>query len=147
VVSMDFFYVQFLVIWYGNEPVETRYVLHRIVYDPWTALAWTVLIVFFVIPFVVLLIRKIKLKPVLLTAMAIWILIAGWLEKFLLVAPSLIKTKSLPLGIFEALITVGWLGLFAFCVFSFLQRYPVLAFSDPKLDRALETEEAKVHLV
>jgi hypothetical protein len=100
-----------------------------------------------VIPFVVLLIRKIKLKPVLLTAMAIWILIAGWLEKFLLVAPSLVKTKSLPLGIFEALITVGWLGLFAFCVLSFLQRYPVLAFSDPKLDRALETEEAKVHLV
>jgi hypothetical protein len=38
------------------------------------------------------------------------------------------------------------LGLFAFCVLSFLQKYPVLAISDPKLPAALETEEAKVHL-
>jgi hypothetical protein len=146
VVSLDFFYVQFLVIWYGNEPIETRYVLRRVVFDPWSALAWTVLIVLFVIPFVVLVFRRIKLNPLLLAAISIWILIATWLEKFLLVTPSLVKVEALPLGIFEVLITVGWLGLFAFCVISFLQRYPVLAFSDPKLPVALETEQAKVHL-
>ena len=55
--------------------------------------------------------------------------------------PSLVKSKSLPLGIFEVLITIGWLGLFAFCVCTFLQRYPVLAVSDPKLAVALEPEE------
>jgi len=147
VVSMDFFYVQFLVIWYANEPIETRYVLRRVAYDPWSALAWTVLIALFVIPFLVLLFRKIKLNPVLLTAVSIWILLATWLEKFLLVTPSMAKIEPLPLGIFELLITIGWLGIFAFCVLSFLQRYPVLAFSDPKLPAALETEEAKVHLV
>ncbi len=146
VVSMDFFYVQFLVIWYGNLPDETRYVIWRVIYDPWAALAWSVLVVLFIIPFLVLLIRKIKMKPVLLTVIAIWILIGVWLEKFLLVTPSLVKGKSLPLGIFEVLITIGWLGLFAFCVCSFLQKYPVLAVSDPKLPAALEVEEAKVHL-
>ena len=62
VVGMDFFYVQFLVIWYGNLPDETRYVIWRVIYDPWAALAWTVLIVVFVIPFVVLLFRRIKLN-------------------------------------------------------------------------------------
>ena len=66
VVSLDFFYVQFLVIWYGNLPDETRYVIWRVIYDPWAALAWTVLIVLFIIPFLVLLLRKIKLEPVLL---------------------------------------------------------------------------------
>jgi hypothetical protein len=146
VVSMDFFYVQFLVIWYGNIPDETRYVIWRVIYDPWTALAWTVLLVLFLIPFLVLLFRRIKLNPVLLTAISIWILIATWLEKFLLVTPSLVRSKSLPLGIFEVLITVGWLGLFAFCVCSFLQKYPVLAVSDPKLAEALEPEEEKVGL-
>lgn len=146
VVSMDFFYVQFLVIWYANIPEETRYILWRVVYDPWSALAWTVLICLFIIPFIVLLLRKIKMKPVLLSAMAVWILIAIWLEKFLLVTPSMVKSKSLPLGIFEILITIGWLGLFAFCILSFLQKYPVLAVSDPKLPEAFETEEAKVHL-
>ncbi len=147
VVSMDFFYVQFLVIWYANEPVETRYVLARVAHDPWSALAWTVLFVLFVIPFLVLLFRRIKLNPVLLTGISIWILIATWLEKFLLVTPSLAKARPLPLGIFEILVTIGWLGIFAFCVLSFLQRYPVLAFSDPKLPAALETEEVKVRLV
>jgi hypothetical protein len=147
VVGMDFFYVQFLVIWYGNEPIETRYLLRRVAYDPWSALAWTVLITLFVIPFLVLLFRKIKLNPLLLTAISIWVLIANWLEKFLLVTPSLEKTELLPLGIYEMLITIGWLGLFAFCVLFCLQKYPVVAISDPKLKAALETEEAKVHLV
>jgi hypothetical protein len=146
VVGLDFFYVQFLVIWYGNLPDETRYVIWRVIYDPWAALAWTVLIVLFVVPFLVLLFRRIKLKPVLLTLVSIWILIGIWLEKFLLVTPSLVKSKSLPLGIFEVLITIGWLGLFAFCVCTFLQKYPVLAVSDPKLAAALEPEEQEVHL-
>ncbi|MGA3113801.1 MAG: hypothetical protein ABSF90_05125 [Syntrophobacteraceae bacterium] len=146
VVGLDFFYVQFLVIWYGNLPDETRYLIWRVIFDPWAALAWTVLIVLFIVPFVVLLIRKIKMKPVFMTVISIWILIGIWLEKFLLVTPSMVKSKSLPLGIFEVLITIGWLGLFAFCVCTFLQRYPVLAVSDPKLAAALEPEEEKVHL-
>ena len=70
VVGLDFFYVQFLVIWYGNLPDETRYVIWRVIYDPWAALAWTVLIVLFVIPFVVLLLRRIKMKPVLMTGIS-----------------------------------------------------------------------------
>ncbi len=146
VVGLDFFYVQFLVIWYGNLPEETRYVISRVMYDPWTAFAWTVLIVLFLVPFVTLLFRKLKMKPLHMTVVSIWILIAIWLEKFLLVTPSMIKSKSLPLGIFEILITIGWLGLFGFCVCSFLERYPVFAVSDPKLIKALEPEEEKIDL-
>jgi hypothetical protein len=81
-----------------------------------------------------------------MTGISIWILIGIWLEKFLLVTPSLVKSQSLPLGIFEVLITIGWLGLFAFCVCTFLQKYPVLAVSDPKLAAALEPEQKAPHL-
>ncbi len=146
VVGLDFFYVQFLVIWYGNLPDETRYVIWRVIYDPWAALAWSVLLGLFIIPFLVLLFRKTKLEPIRLTIVSVWVLIGIWLEKFLLVTPSLVKAKSLPLGIFEVLITLGWLGLFAFCVCTFLQRYPVLVISDPMLAPALEPEEQKPHL-
>ncbi len=141
VVSGDFFYVQFLVIWYGNKPEETRYVLARIKEDPWSALAWAVLFIVFVVPFVILLLRKIKMKPFLMTLVSLWILFGIWLEKFLLVAPSLLKTKVLPLGILELLITLGWLGLFSFCILWFLSRYPAVALSDPLLGKAIEPKE------
>ncbi len=146
VVSTDFFYVQFLVIWYGNLPEETRYVIARVMSDPWTTLAWTVLLVTFVIPFFVLLFRNLKMNPLFMTFMSIWILCGVWLEKFLLVTPSMLKSESVPLGFMEILITLGWLGLFGYCVCSFLSRYPTVAFSDPKLGRALEpaAEELRV---
>ncbi|MHC1728812.1 MAG: hypothetical protein AB9866_22885 [Syntrophobacteraceae bacterium] len=138
VVCADFFYVQFLVIWYGNLPEETRYVITRVVLDPWAALAWFVLLALFALPFLILVFRKIKTTPAILALVAVWILIAAWLEKFLLVTPSLVRSPSLPLGPMEVLITLGWLGLFSLCVCVFLQRFPILVISDPALERALE---------
>jgi Ni/Fe-hydrogenase subunit HybB-like protein len=51
----DFFYVQLTVIWYGNIPEETHYVIERTVMVPWNTLAWAIFIVCFIIPFVILL--------------------------------------------------------------------------------------------
>ena len=86
-VTGDFFYSQFLVIWYGNLPNETRYVLLRVRESPWDLLAWTVLFVCFAIPFVVLLSRKVKRKPASMMTLGIIILIGMWLERFLLLSP------------------------------------------------------------
>lgn len=147
IVGADFFYVQFLVIWYGNLPDETRYVIARVNYDPWALLAWLVLLMVYVIPFLVLVFRKIKMKPGVMIFVSCWVFIGIWLEKFLLVAPSLLKRKTLPLGFQEIFVTIGFLGIFAFCVFWFLERYPILAFSDPKLRTALEPEEEAVHVI
>jgi len=65
-VTGDFFYSQFLVIWYGNLPVETRFVLLRVRESPWDLLAWAVLLICFVIPFVLLLSRRIKMNGVVM---------------------------------------------------------------------------------
>ncbi|MFZ2448198.1 MAG: NrfD/PsrC family molybdoenzyme membrane anchor subunit [Syntrophobacteraceae bacterium] len=131
VVCADFFYVQFLVIWYGNLPEETRYVITRAVADPWAFLAWTVLLVCYVIPFLVLLFRGIKMNIGSIAAMSVWILAGMWLERFLLVAPSIWKGPSMPLGPLEILVGVGYLGIFSFCAVWFLERYPVMPVSDP----------------
>ncbi|MEM5786796.1 MAG: NrfD/PsrC family molybdoenzyme membrane anchor subunit, partial [Syntrophobacteraceae bacterium] len=111
IVSADFFYVQFLVIWYGNLPEETRYVLARVRFDPWTALAWTVLLLCYVLPFLILLFRKVKMTVWSIAAMSVWVLAAMWLERFFLVAPSVWKAPTLPLGLTELLVSVGYLGI------------------------------------
>jgi Ni/Fe-hydrogenase subunit HybB-like protein len=147
VVGADFFYVQFLVIWYGNLPDETRYVIARVIYDPWALLAWLVLIMVFIVPFLILVFRKIKMNPGVMVFVSTWIFVGIWFEKFLLVTPSLLKRKMMPLGPIELFVTIGFLGIFAFCVCWFLERYPILAISDPKLKISLEQEEEAVHVI
>src|SRR5438128_9207003 len=57
IVWMYFFWSQYLVIWYGNVPVETRYVAQRFFVAPWKGLAWFVFVVGWLIPFAYLLKR------------------------------------------------------------------------------------------
>jgi Ni/Fe-hydrogenase subunit HybB-like protein len=130
-VTGDFFYSQFLVIWFGDLPNETRYVLLRVRESPWDFLAWTVLFVCFAIPFVMLLSRNFKKKPAFMMTLAVIILTGMWLERFLLVVPSLWKEGYIPLGLMELLITTGFLGVVALCVLLFLRRFPILPVSDP----------------
>ena len=129
----DFFFTQFLVIWYGNLPEETAFVILRTQFAPWRSLAWTVLAVCFVLPFVVLLSRRIKLRPWAMFTLGSVILIGMWLEKFLLVVPSLWQGQGLPLGVSEVSISLGFFGVMALCIATFLKKFPILPFADPLL--------------
>jgi hypothetical protein len=124
-VWADFFYVQLLVIWYGNMSEETRYVIQRTMLLPWKPLAWTVFIMSFVIPFLVLLNRRVKERPTLMVFLCLFVLVGLWLEHLLLVGPALNpRSTALPLGLPDLLITLGFLGLMAFAVTLFLRRFP-----------------------
>jgi hypothetical protein len=126
-VWADFFYVQLLVIWYGNISEETTYVIQRVMLLPWKALAWTVMTLGFLIPFVILLNRKIKSKPVPMIILCSLVIIGLWLEHLLLLGPAWHHhASSLPLGPTDLLITLGFLGLMAFSVASFLRFFPEL---------------------
>ena len=48
------FDVQLMVIYYGNIPEETHYVIVRTMPAPWNKLAWVVFIVCFIGPFFIL---------------------------------------------------------------------------------------------
>ena len=135
----DFFFTQFFVIWYGNMPEETEFVILRTRSVTWEPLAWAVLIVCFAIPFVVLLNRKVKMKPPAMVALSIIILVGMWMERFLLVAPSLWQGEHIPFGIPEILITAGFLGTVALCILLFLQRFPILPVADPLFREYLAT--------
>lgn len=125
---------QYLVIWYGDLPEETGFIAHRM-NGVWAPLTWTVLLLAFAVPFVALLSREIKTRVRGLTTIALIALVGMWLERFLLVAPSLWHGEGLPIGIQELFITAGVLGLFGFSYTAFLQTFPVLAISDPRLPR------------
>ena len=121
----DFFYVQLTVIWYGNIPEETHYVIERTVMVPWSKLAWTIFIVCFIIPFVILINKKIKSKPVFMVILCSVIIIGFWLEHLLLLAPALSHgAHVLSLNVSDALITVGFFGLMLIAVSFFLKRFP-----------------------
>ena len=124
----DFFYVQLTVIWYGNIPEETHYVIERTVTVPWNTLAWTIFVICFIIPFVILLNKKVKTMPVFMVILCSVIIIGFWLEHLLLLAPALSHdAHSLSLSVFDGLITVGFLGLMAAAVSFFLKRFPQIS--------------------
>jgi hypothetical protein len=137
------FYAQFLVIWYGNLPEETRYVILRVKLTPWEPVAWTILVMIFVIPFVLMLSRRIKMKPLPMMILSGNILVGMWLERFILVTPSIWKGEGIPIGLLEVLITAGFFGIMGLSMIIFLGRVPLLPISDPLFQKSIEPHEEK----
>ncbi len=124
----DFFYVQLMVIWYGNISEETHYVIARTLMVPWNKLAWTVFIISFIFPFVILLNKKVKTKPVFMIVISTVVIVGIWLEHLLLLGPALShEVTELPLNLSDGLISLGFLGLMVMAVSFFLNRFPELA--------------------
>ena len=138
------FYVQFLVIWYGNLPEETRYVLLRVRFTPWEPVGWLILSLIFAVPFIGLLRRKNKMNSLVIMIVSGMILAGMWLERFILVAPSIWKGGELPLGLQEVLISAGFFGLMALSLTAFLRRVPFFPISDPLFRKSAEYHEEKV---
>jgi hypothetical protein len=126
-VWADFFYVQLVVIWYGNIPEETAYVIERTMTPPWNSLAWFIFIICFIMPFFILLNKKIKTKPVFMSILCAVVIMGIWLEHLLLIGPALNPHASaLPLGLIDGLIFIGFLGSMALAVTVFLNLFPEL---------------------
>jgi hypothetical protein len=130
IMWMYFFWSQYLVIWYGNVPVETRFVVQRFFAQPWQTVAWLVLIVGWLIPFAYLLKRLTGRPPerhAPLFVVAVFGLVAIFLERVLVVFPSVSAHTPVLLGVRDLAITVGFLALFALSRRWFMARYkPVL---------------------
>ncbi|RPJ77302.1 MAG: hypothetical protein EHM15_00515 [Desulfobacteraceae bacterium] len=123
----DFFYVQLTVIWYGNIPEETHYVILRTVLPPWRPLAWTVFSMVFIIPFIVLINKRIKTVPAAILTLCSLVIVGLWLELLLLVGPPLNHgAAELPLGLSDAILFLGFLGLMVMAVSAMLRTFPEL---------------------
>ena len=126
VMWIYFFFSQYLVIWYGNVPVETRFFLRRFFEDPWRTMAFVIFVAGWLIPFGYLL-KRLTGRPPAAHKPLVVILFMGWtgmfLERCLLVFPAVSKVNRFPIGLPELLITGGFFALFVLSRYRFLQRY------------------------
>ena len=134
------FWSQYLVIWYGKLPWEQAWMIRRLD-APWGPLSALVLVLCFVIPFAGLLGRAPKLKPSLLATFTGVILAGLWLERYMLVAPSLHHEGDPVFSVWHVLVTQMFLGPFLFAVRWFLSTFPVVQVWQPmSLPEMLEAE-------
>ncbi len=118
------FWSQYLVIWYANLPEETWWVFLRFE-DPWRRLAFTVFGMVFLLPFLGLMNLRTKKSPAWLAAFAIVILVGMWLERLLLIMPSL-NPDRMWVGLPELGVALGFMGIFGLAVQGFLAKYPAV---------------------
>src|SRR5215471_12724649 len=121
---------QYIVIWYGNIPVETFFIVHRVYHMPWEAISYAVVILMWVAPFLVLLGVRPKRSPAILGTIACGGLVGVWLERYLLVVPSL-SSRATPLGWVQLLVTLGFLGAFMLCSLPGLDLTAAAALAEP----------------
>jgi hypothetical protein len=145
---MYLFWSQYLVIWYGNIPEETGFVVARLgsqfIQDTWylkgfwtrvgepyaliTLFAWVLL---WVLPFWVLLGQRPKKTPAILGTIAFGSVFGFWVERYILITPSLVAPAEVlagapvtPLGGIEIGIALGFIGLFGLSALVFARVFP-----------------------
>jgi hypothetical protein len=119
-------WAQFLVIWYGNLPEETGFVFARL-WGHWLPIGVAVGWGMFLIPFFGLLGVQPKKTRAVLGFFATISLLALWLERYLLVMPSVSVLPGPALGIPEAGPTLLFLGLFLLCYAFFGRTFPMIS--------------------
>lgn len=136
------FFSQFIVIWYGNMPEETSFMMLRIAAQPWRPIGILMVILVFVIPFWGLMGVVPKKTPAILGTFAVISLVGLWLDRWVFVVPSIAQGATrAPLGWPELLVTAGFAGLWGLAHLWFAKRYPIVS---PRLLTRME-EEAGAH--
>ena len=119
-------WAQFLVIWYGNLPEETGFVFARL-WGHWLPVGKAVLLGMFVIPFFGLLgVAPKKIRPIF-GFFATISLVALWLERYLLVMPSITPLPGPVFLVPELGPTLLFAGLYLLSYALFARTFPMLS--------------------
>lgn len=153
---MYLFFAQYLVIWYGNLPEETQFFEARLgsqflvdksginlmelmrtwdykffwerMAEPYTKLTLAVWACCWIVPFWVLLGQRPKKTPAILGTVACVVLLGFWLERNVLIWPSLAPKDGLAwIGAVQIGIAAGFAGAFALVYLVYTRVFPSLA--------------------
>jgi hypothetical protein len=131
-----FAFSQFLIIWSGNIPEETKWYLHRL-RGGWGWIGIMVVLFHFALPFVLLLSRDLKRNARLLGAVALLIFVIRFVDAYWLIIPEFNRGhfKFEWLSIIAVVAFGGlWIGVFIWQ----LRLRPLLPINDPEFDEAIE---------
>ncbi len=134
------YFCQFMLIWYANLPEETIYFIRRSE-NGWLPYLLLLPALKFVVPFVFMLPRDAKRNPRKLIPAAVLLLVAQFLELFVMVGPALghgEEAAHAHLPVVEFAVTLGFLGLFTLVFCWFLARHDAVPLKDPALKECLE---------
>lgn len=134
------YFCQFMLIWYANIPEETVYFLKR-TSEGWLPYMLALPVLKFVVPFLVMIPRQAKRAPGRLVPVALLILVAQFLELYVMVGPAVghggaVAHAHLPVVEFAA--TLGFVGLFTLVFAWALARHDAVPLKDPALAECLD---------
>ncbi len=136
------FFSQYIVIWYGKLPWEQAWIIRRSG-ETWGGFSFLVILLCFIIPFAGLIGRKPKLNPKILATLTSVILVGLWLERYVLVAPSLHHEGDPIFTVWHPLIGLMFLGLWMGSIRWFLNTFPAVQIWQPMQDP--ESVQAEFH--
>ncbi|REJ64810.1 MAG: hypothetical protein DWQ31_20205 [Planctomycetota bacterium] len=132
---MYIWFSQYMLIWYSNIPEETSWFITR-THGPWLPVFVANIIVNWAVPFLVLLPRPAKRNPGVMMKVAVLILVARWIDLYLVVFPKTVGSTPV-FGLWEiAAITCG-IGLFGLLFFRQFDSASSVPSSDPYLNESL----------
>ena len=130
-----FWFSQFMIIWYGNIPEETAYFFVRW-QEGWKVMFFCEIGLNWFIPFMVLLPVKTSRNMVVITSVIIVLIVGQYVDMFVQVFPG--TTGALKFGWIEAGMFLGYAGLFALVVATYLSRTKILPVNHPYLEESLK---------
>ena len=136
-------WAQFQVIWYGNMPEETGFVFSRL-WGEWVPIARLVFLGMFVVPFIGLLGVAPKKTRATLALFATVSLVALWLERYILVLPSVTRYEGPVFGLPELGPTLLFAGLYLIAYTLFARSFPMVS---PRLAEITLQREVGHHAV
>jgi len=136
------FFSQYIVIWYGKLPWEQAWIIHRSG-EVWGKLSLLVIVLVFIVPFAGLMGRSPKRTPAILATFTTISLFGLWLERYVLVAPSL-NLEGPAFVIWQPLVGLMFAGLLLMSVRWFLTTFPMIQIWQPAPEPEMFEAEAPV---
>jgi hypothetical protein len=129
---------QFFIIWSGNLPEEITWYVHRL-HGGWGVIAMLLVLFHFAVPFVLLLLRKIKQKAQVLVKVAAAMIVMRLIDLFWIVAPNF-HAEKFSIHWMDVLAPIGIGGIWIAAFVWQLKSRALLPMNDPRLAAAFHHE-------
>ena len=120
---------QYMLIWYSNQPEETKYFEPR-VEGPYRGIFFLNIIINFIAPLLLLMKRGAKRNYTTMTILAVVIIFGHWLDFFQMVHPANSK-DHVPMMLYDLGVGLGFVGLIMLIVGRTLSKHPLVPKNHP----------------
>jgi Ni/Fe-hydrogenase subunit HybB-like protein len=131
---------QYMLIWYSNQPEETKYFIERVgtadKSGPYESLFFLNLILNFVCPLLILMKRGVKRNWTIVTIMAVLIIFGHWVDFYQMVMPGTVKDHP-QISLFDLGIAALFIGLIMWGVGRYITTNPLTAKNHPFLKESM----------